>query len=37
MMGLTPLLMTPKQFDEMMRRGMTEHAQIIKAGKGTSL
>jgi hypothetical protein len=37
MMGLTQLLMTPKQFDEMMRSGATEHAQIIKAGKETSL
>jgi ketosteroid isomerase-like protein len=34
MMGLT-LLMTPRQFDEMMRREMTEHAQIIKHRKAT--
>ena len=33
-MGLSPLLMTPQQFDEMMRREVIEYGQIIKAGKG---
>jgi tripartite-type tricarboxylate transporter receptor subunit TctC len=35
-MGLSPLLMTPPQFDEMMWREMIENAQIIKAGKGNT-
>jgi tripartite-type tricarboxylate transporter receptor subunit TctC len=33
MIGVSPLLMTPQQFDEMMRREMTEYAPIIKAGR----
>jgi tripartite-type tricarboxylate transporter receptor subunit TctC len=33
MLGLSPLLMTPQQFDEMMRREMAQYAPIIKAGR----
>ena len=33
MIGLSPLLMTPAQFDEMMRREITEYTPMIKAGR----
>jgi tripartite-type tricarboxylate transporter receptor subunit TctC len=33
MIGVSPLLMTPAQFDEMMRREIAEYAPIIKAGR----
>ena len=33
MIGVSPLLMTPPQFDEMMRREITEYEPIIKAGR----
>jgi tripartite-type tricarboxylate transporter receptor subunit TctC len=33
MIGLSPLLMTPAQFDQMMRREITEYEPIIKAGQ----
>jgi tripartite-type tricarboxylate transporter receptor subunit TctC len=33
MIGLSPLLMSPAQFDEMMRREITEYAPLIKAGR----
>jgi tripartite-type tricarboxylate transporter receptor subunit TctC len=36
MIGVSPLLTTPRQFDEMMRREMMEYAPIIKAGRGNS-
>jgi tripartite-type tricarboxylate transporter receptor subunit TctC len=32
--GLSPLVMTPNEFDEMMRREVHDYAPIIKAGKG---
>jgi tripartite-type tricarboxylate transporter receptor subunit TctC len=32
--GLSPLIMTPNAFDEMMQREVRDYAPIIKAGKG---
>jgi tripartite-type tricarboxylate transporter receptor subunit TctC len=33
MIGVSPLLMTPVQFDEMMRREITEYTPMIKGGR----
>jgi tripartite-type tricarboxylate transporter receptor subunit TctC len=33
MIGVSPLLMTPPQFDDMMRREITEYTPLIKAGR----